>query len=64
MKRLLNITPVVLFAVALMQLYRANMELKYNYEALVWQMNNKNEQVNMILSTIFRRTSEKRAENN
>jgi hypothetical protein len=56
MKSLLNITPVILFAVALMQLYRANMELKYNYEAFAWQMKNKTEQLEVSTATLFRRT--------
>jgi hypothetical protein len=56
MESLLNITPVILLAVTVMQLYRANMELKYNYEALAWQMNSKNEQLDGIVATLFRRT--------
>jgi hypothetical protein len=56
MKHLLNISLVTLIAVALMQLYRANMELKYNYEALTWQMNNKTEQFNAIIAANFPRT--------
>src|SRR5215471_18646564 len=55
MKSLLNITPVILFAVGLMELYRANMELKYNYEAFEWQMKNKTEQLDEINATLFRR---------
>lgn len=56
MKSLLNITPVILFAVALMQLYRANMELKYNYEALAWRLEDKTEQLDEITATLFQRT--------
>ena len=47
---------VTLIAAALMQLYRANMELKYNYEALTWQINNKTEQFNAIIAANFQRT--------
>ena len=56
MKSVLNIAPFILFAVALMLLYRANMELKYNYESLEWQMKNKTEQLDLINATIWRRT--------
>jgi hypothetical protein len=56
MKHFLNISLVTLFAAALMQSYRANMELKYNYEALAWQMNNKTEQLNAILAANSQRT--------
>jgi hypothetical protein len=56
MKHLLRILPVTLFAVALMQLYQAHMELKYNYEALTWQMNNKTEQFDAIIAANLQRT--------
>lgn len=56
LKSLLNIAPVILFAVALMQLYRANMELKYNYESLEWRMKNKNEQLDLINAALWRRS--------
>jgi len=32
------------------------MELKYNYEALAWQMNNKSEQFDTIITANFQRT--------
>jgi hypothetical protein len=56
MKSVLNIAPFILFAVALMLLYRANMELKYNYESLEWRMKNKTEQLDLVNATIWRRT--------
>jgi len=55
LKSLLNITPIILMAVALMQLYRANMELKYNYESLEWRMKNKSEQLDITDAMLFRR---------
>jgi hypothetical protein len=58
MKSLLDIAVVLLFAVALMLLYRANMELKYNYDALAWQMRNKIEQLDATTATLFRRTEQ------
>jgi hypothetical protein len=56
MKSLLNITPVVLFAAALILLYRANMELKYNYESLEWRVKNKAEQIDAVDAELWRRT--------
>lgn len=56
MKSLLNITPVIAFAVALMQLYRSNMELKYNYESLEWRIENKTEQLDLVNAALWRRT--------
>lgn len=56
MKSLLNITPLILFAVALMQLYRANMELKYNYESLEWRMENKTAQLDVVNAALWRLT--------
>jgi len=57
MKSLLNIVLVTLFAMALMQLYRANMELKYNYESLEWRMNNKTEQLDRLNAALWQRTA-------
>ena len=56
MKRILNILLVSLFAAALMQSYRANMELKSNYESLAWQMKNKTDQLDAIIAGNFQRT--------
>lgn len=58
LKSLLNITPILLIAVALLQLYRANMELKYKCESLEWQMKNKNEQLDVIAATLFRQINQ------
>ena len=52
MKSVLNIAPFILFAIALMLLCRANMELKYNYESLEWRMKNKTEQLDLVNATI------------
>jgi len=56
MKSVLNITPLILFAVALMLLYRANMELKYHYESLEWRMKCKTEQLDVVNAELWRRT--------
>jgi len=56
MKHLLNILLVGLFAVALAQSYRAYMELKYNYETLVWQEKGQTDQFGKILATSVQRT--------
>ncbi|HLX69084.1 MAG TPA: hypothetical protein VKV04_05590 [Verrucomicrobiae bacterium] len=55
-KSLLKITPIILFAVALMLLYRANMELKYNYESLEWRLKNKTDQLDVVNAELWRRT--------
>lgn len=55
-KSLLNIAPVILFAVAFIQLYRANMELKYKYEELARETENETDQLVMIDAALFRRT--------
>lgn len=55
-KSLLNIAPFILVAVALMQLYRAHMELKYNYESLEWRMKNKTEQLDLANAALWQRT--------
>lgn len=55
MKSLLNIAPGLLFALALMLLYRAHTELKYNYESLEWRMKNKTEQLDLVNATLWRR---------
>ena len=56
LKSLLNIAPVLFFAVALMLLYSAHMQLKYNCEASAWQMKSKTEQLDVTTATLFRRT--------
>jgi hypothetical protein len=56
MKRLLRILLVALFAVALAQLYRANMELKYNYEALAWLMESESYQFEANIAKSYQRT--------
>jgi len=56
MKNILKILLVTLFAAALMQSYRAHMELKSNYEALAWQMKNKTDQFDAIIAANFQRT--------
>jgi hypothetical protein len=55
-KSLLNITVIILFSIALMELYRENMELKCNYEALAWQMENKIDQLYAFNAALYRRT--------
>ena len=55
-KSLLNMTPVILLAAALMLLYRANMELKYNYESLEWRVKNKTDQLDAVNAKLWRRT--------
>lgn len=56
MKRILNILLVTMFAVALMQLFRAHMELKYNYDALAGQMKNKTAQFDAVISMNLQQT--------
>jgi hypothetical protein len=56
MKHFLNILLVTLFAVALAQLYFANMVLKYNYDALAWQEKGQTDQFRQIIGTNFQRT--------
>lgn len=56
MKHILNVLLVTLFAAALMQSYRAHLELKTNYESLAWQMKNKTEQFDAIIAADFQRT--------
>ena len=56
MQFLLNIAPIMLCAVALLLLYRANMELKYNYESLEWRMDDKTEQLDAVNAKLWRRT--------
>ncbi len=46
----------ILVAAVLMQLYRAHTELKYNYEALAWQVKCENGQLKAIIATGFQRT--------
>lgn len=55
-KSLLNIAPVIILTVALMQLYRANMELEYKYESLEWRMKNKTDQLDLVNATLWQRT--------
>jgi hypothetical protein len=56
MKHFFNILLVTLFAVALAQLYYANMELKYSYEALAWQEKGQTDQFRQILGANLQRT--------
>jgi hypothetical protein len=56
MKHLLRILPATVFAAALMQLYCAHMELKYNYEALAWREKCQTDQLGEIIGTGFQRT--------
>ena len=61
-KYLLNIAPFIFFALALMLLYRANMELKYDYDSLEWRMENKTEQLDLVNAEIWRETLAHRPE--
>ncbi|MGA9452036.1 MAG: hypothetical protein WBW41_11925 [Verrucomicrobiia bacterium] len=56
MKNLLNMLPAILVAALLMQLYYAHMELKYNCQALAWQVKSENDQLKVIVTTELRRT--------
>jgi hypothetical protein len=56
MKRILNLLLVTLFAAALMQSYRAHMELKYNYEALALIMKNKTAQFDGVIAMNLQQT--------
>ena len=56
MKHLLNILLVALFAVAVAQLYRGHMELKYNYESLALREKSQTDQFSVILATSVQRT--------
>jgi hypothetical protein len=55
MKKLLNILLAAMVAAALTQLYYANMELRYNCEALAWQLKCENAQLKTLFATNFRR---------
>ena len=56
MKHLMNILLVTLFAVALAQLYRAQVELKYNYETLAWQEQGQTDQFGKTVAASYQRT--------
>ncbi len=56
MKRYSGMFLTILVAAVLMQLYRAHTELKYNCEALAWQMKRENDQLRAIIATDFQRT--------
>ena len=56
MKQLSNMLLATLVAAALMQLYRAHMELKYNCEALAWQVNSDAAQLKASIATSYQRT--------
>ena len=56
MKKLLNILLATMVAGAVLQLYCTNMKLKYNCEALAWQVKGENDQLKTLLATNFRRT--------
>ncbi len=52
----LNMLLAILVAAALLQLYRAHMELKYNYDALAWQVKSDDEQLKAGIRISFQRT--------
>jgi len=56
MKQLLRILLVTLSAAALIQLYCAHMELKYNYETLAWQEKGQTDQFVKIIVASYQRT--------
>jgi hypothetical protein len=56
MKRISNVLLAILFAVALILLYRAHMELKYNFEAFMWQTRCQADQFNSMIATSYQRT--------
>jgi hypothetical protein len=56
MKRILNILLVTLFAVALMQLFRTHMELKYNHDALAMEMKHKIAQFDAVVAMNVQQT--------
>jgi hypothetical protein len=56
MKHLSNILLGTLFAAALMLLYCAHMELKYNFEAFTWQTKGQADQFNSMIATSYQRT--------
>lgn len=58
LKSLLNIAPALLFAAGLILLYRAHMELKYNFESLEWRMKNKTEQLDVVNAALWQRTDQ------
>jgi hypothetical protein len=45
----------ILIAAALTQLYRAHVELRYDYETLAWQVKCGNDQLQAIIATDFQR---------
>jgi len=56
MKHRASILLAILFAVVLMQLCRANVELKCNYETLAWQVQNENDQFKACIAANYQRT--------
>lgn len=56
MKNLLNMLLAILVATALLQLYRAHMELKYNCEMLAWQVKSDDEQLKAGMRNSYKRT--------
>jgi len=56
MKNLLKMLMVMLAAAALMQLYRANMELKYYSEALTGQLESEDAQLRACIVGAYART--------
>jgi len=56
MKHLANILVAALAAGALIQLYCVHAQLKYNCDALAWQMRNENDMLKSTVATSFRRT--------
>ncbi|MGH7951034.1 MAG: hypothetical protein ACREFE_03820 [Limisphaerales bacterium] len=56
MKHFLNILPGILFAAALILLYRAHMELKYNFEAFAWQTKDQADRFSSMIATSYQRT--------
>ena len=56
MKHISSVLLATLFVAALMQLFYAHMELKYNCDALAWQVKGENDQLMTVIGTTFERT--------
>lgn len=56
MKSVPNILLITVLAALLMQIYCAQMELKTNCEALEWRINNKTEQLDIVVAGLMQRT--------
>jgi len=55
-KNLPNLLLGTLLAAALLLLYRAHMELKYNFESLAWQVSGEAGQFKSTIATCYQRT--------